>query len=203
MTPENDNLKITPASPTFEELERKLLDSENMRKHWESKYSVLIARDVGELEHRGLALKLDWVALASELEILNGVPELNIRNSDKVLDFVNRLRFEALAHLETKSIEELVVITSAYETWYRASVATLQNRAVRIKIDKTREFEQTKKDLRQRDKDNAALKEELKEASRRRTPEEVMLEQLAKLLGSREAAVAQYAKMKAMVPNGK
>jgi hypothetical protein len=176
------------------ELELALRDERNKRELWEMKYRNLTAGDAEALTAHNLALKMDWLALASELEILNGSAEATV-NSARVLTFVNTLRQTALANLEDKPLEQLVVMTSAYEVWYRACVATLQNKAMRIKVEKTREFEKTKKALKEKDNEVKRLQEEKKEAARRRTPEEIMLEQLTGLLGSREAAKLQYAKM--------
>lgn len=156
-----------------------------------------------ELAQNGtLSLKRDWVALSNELQQLKGEKLGDATEKDQqeyqealVIDFVNRLRIGALAELETDDDETLYVKAKAYEVWYRACTATLQNRAIRIKIEKRDEFEQTKRDVKKKESDARIAKEQDKLDKRRRTPEEKLMESLISLGMSETEAKAQMQRM--------
>lgn len=148
-----------------------------------------------------LTIKEDWVALANEMAIFAEKPvgggalvtrneEERVRAEGSAIDFVNRLRMGALADLETVSDEILVVKARAYEVWAKACNYLLSQRSIKVKISERDKFEE-KKTLQSQERVKVA---ERKEQTRRRTPEEKLMEELTKLLGP-DAARAHFAKM--------
>ena len=158
-------------------------------------------------QNSNFSLKRDWLALVSEMKFLKG-QEIGENPKDNeeyqealVIDFCNRLRIGALAELESKDDDTLYVIAKSYEVWYRACTAVLANRSLKIKIDRTSAFEQTKKELRERDKEKKIAKEADKLDKRRRTPEEKMLESLMTLGMSEDQARAHMQQMQTAAQN--
>jgi hypothetical protein len=152
-------------------------------------------------QNSNYSLKRDWIALVSELRFLQGKeisqdPKENAEYQESlVIDFCNRLRMGALAELESKDDETLYVIAKSYEVWFKACKATLENRALRVKVDRTAEFEATKKQLREKEVETKRAKAAEKEDRRRRTPEEKMLESLMTLGMSEDQAKAHMLNM--------
>jgi hypothetical protein len=152
-------------------------------------------------QNSNFSLKRDWVALVNELRFLKGkelgegaTPQEESEYQESlVIDFCNRLRIGALADLESKDDETLYVIAKSYEVWYKACTAVLANRALKLKIDKTSEFEAAKLNAREKEKEIKRAKAEAKEDKRRRTPEEKMLDSL-RTLGMSETQAREHMK---------
>lgn len=160
-------------------------------------------------QNSNFSLKRDWVALVSELRFLQGkqigdgaTPDEETKYQEAlVIDFENRLRIGALAELQEMDDEKLYVVAKSYEVWFKACKATLENRALRVKISKRDEFEQTKRDIREKENEVKRAKAADKEDRRRRTPEEKMLESLMTLGMSEEQAKAHMKKMQEAASN--
>lgn len=152
-------------------------------------------------QNSNFSLKRDWTALVSELRFLKGQtvgedPKENEEYQEAmVIDFCNRLRIGALAELESKDDETLYVIAKSYEVWFKACKATLENRALRVKLNKRDEFEETKRNIREKEKEVKRAKAQEKEDRRRRTPEEKMIESLMTLGMSEDQAKAHMKNM--------
>ena len=132
-------------------------------------------------------LKTDWLAKAKELETLKNETDIELRDAI-CIDFANKLRVGALADLDKDDDATLVLKATAYEVYYRACVATLENRNLRVKLAARDRFTEAVK----KNKEQGVQKEKEKlERQRAQDPREKMIQSMITLGMTREDAEKQ------------
>ncbi len=138
-------------------------------------------------------LKMDWLAAAKEMQSLKDTTDVELRDA-LCIDFANKFRVGFLKDVETDEDSILVLKATAYEIAYRACVATLENRNLRVKLAARDRFTETVK----KQKEVKSQKETEKiEKIRNQDPVEKMVQAMVTLGMSREAALAQVELMNA------
>ncbi len=132
-------------------------------------------------------LKVDWMAKVKELTSLMDQTDVELRDAI-CIDFANKFRVGFLADITNDDLEILILKATAYEVAYRACVATLENRNLRVKLAARDRFTEAVKA--QRDKTAQAEKAKI-ERQVAQSPREKMIQSMISLGMTRETATAQ------------
>lgn len=183
---------MSQIDPRILELERELEVVRKERELLSERYALVVEQKRVEDKNYSTALsvatlKTDWLAKAKELETLKGETDIELRDAI-CIDFANKFRVGALADLEKDDDAILVLKATAYEVYYRASVATLENRNLRLKLAARDRFTEAVKKI----KDGTAVREKEKiERQRAADPREKMILSMMTLGMKRLDAEAQ------------
>lgn len=188
MTPE----EIFQHKQKLEFLERQVEIVRKEKELLQERYDLLCTQKAVEDKNYKTALSVaqldtDWLAKAKELETLKAETDIELRDAI-CIDFANKLRVNALKDIDKDPDNILVIKATAYEVYYRACVATLENRNLKVKINARDRFNEAVK----QDKTKRVEKEgEKLERQRAQDPREKMIQGMIALGFSREDAEKQ------------
>ena len=128
---------------------------------------------------------------ANALKLMSGD---TVEYQDRIIQWANASHSYVSRFLESQDDESIILFGKLYEVSYRACCEILEQRKLKVKITRQIDFEQA----RLKDKESRVKKETEKLASRRKTPEEYLIEQMMHNGMTRAAAEAQLKVIRGM-----
>jgi hypothetical protein len=180
----------------LEKLRREIAELRDEVSLLEERHSLLNAKRESEakLEEKILSvstLKMDWLKAAKELESLKDNPDPELREA-LCIDFNNKMRINALESIHEDSDDVIILKAIAYETFYRACVATMENRNLRVKLAARDRFQEAVvRDKKEKIKKESEKREKVEQKELAKTPREKMIQGMMALGMSREIAEKQ------------
>lgn len=154
------------------------------------------------------ALNAEIEAVAGEIKMLRDGMTADSEQDVVEIDFINKKRMGLLALLHEKSDDDIVLIAKVYETAYRACISTLQNRNLRIKLEKRDQFAASleqdrekrieKEVVKEKKRSKQFMKEHEPEKYIKLTAEEKSIELMMSFGMTREDAIKQLNNVKGL-----